>query len=263
MANQYINKVAYGLSEPLPNMAPRPIQAKRAPTTRDTGYLPGTLWVNLSTSLVYVLALVANNSATWQLIESSGGAGVFSSLTVTPGPISLTGTTTINTSGSAVTTIGTGGTGAVNIGNATGNTAVTGALAATTTITAGTGLIATTGGITATGTSNINTSGSAVTTIGTGGTGAVNIGNATGNTAVTGALVASTALRGATVYASGDLGGVAANTSLSNVDVPVAGGSGAFTITSATGAGTATNAGFIKMYVGTTPIFIPYYTVTA
>jgi len=44
---------------------------------------------------------------------------------------------------------------------------------------------------TLTGTTNINTSGAAVTTIGTGGTGAVNIGNATGNTAVTGTLTTS------------------------------------------------------------------------
>lgn len=105
-----------------------------------------------------------------------------------PSGVSVTGTTTINTSGAAVTTINTGGTGALNLGNATGNTAVTGSL------TASTGLVATTGGITATGTSGINTSGSSVTTINTGGTGALNIGNATGNTAVTGSLTASTTL---------------------------------------------------------------------
>jgi uncharacterized membrane protein len=41
------------------------------------------------------------------------------------------------------------------------------------------------------GTTNINTSGAAVSTLGTGGTGAVNIGNATGNTTVTGSITAS------------------------------------------------------------------------
>ncbi len=262
MANQYINRVAYGLSEPLINEAPRPIKANRQPTTADTGYLVGQLWIYSAAQSAYILVLVANNSAVWQLLEASGGAGVFSSLVVV-GPTTLQGTVLINTSGSGVTTIGTGGTGAVNIGNATGNTAVTGSMVVSGSVTAGTGLIATTGGITATGTSNINISGAAVTTINTGGTGALNLGNATGNTAVTGALVASGALRGATVYASGDLGGVASNNALSNVSVPVAGGSGAFTITSATGAGTATNAGFIKMYVGATAVFIPYYLVTA
>jgi len=259
MANQYINKVAYGLSEPLPNMAPRPIQAKRAPTTNDTGYLPGTLWVNLSTSLVYVLALVASGSATWQLIESSGGAGVFSSLVVTPGPITFTGvltqtgTANINTSGAAVTSINTGGTGALNLGNATGNTAVTGSL------TASTGLVATTGGINATGISNINTAGTAATSIG----------NTTGkltfvgaNNTLTGNMTASSYLAASTFYATGDAGGAALTTGISNVFVPVAGGTGVFSITSTSGAGAGTNAGFLKFYVGATAVFIPYYTAT-
>jgi len=67
-------------------------------------------------------------------------------LTVTTGGAAITGTTTINNSGSAVTTIGTGGTGAVNIGNATGNTSVTGSLTASTTLTATLGNITATNG---------------------------------------------------------------------------------------------------------------------
>jgi hypothetical protein len=193
MATRRFTQVAYGLSQPLINENPQFIYAKRNPTTSDFG-IPSTIWINSLTSTIYILAVVANNSATWVQVQAGGGAGVFSSLTVTPGPISLTGTTTINTAGAAVTTIGTGGTGAVNIGNATGNTAVTGSLSTTTTITAGTGLTVTAGGATITGTTNINTAGAAVTTIGTGGTGAVNIGNATGNTAVTGSLNATTGL---------------------------------------------------------------------
>lgn len=86
------------------------------------------------------------NGQTWvnPALNSTGGS--FTSLTVTPGPVSLTGTTTINTTGSATTTIGTGGTGAVAIGNATGNTAVTGALSTTTTLTATLGNITATNG---------------------------------------------------------------------------------------------------------------------
>lgn len=69
----------------------------------------------------------------------------------TPRPVHATtlsavGTTTINTSGSAVTTIGTGGTGATNIGNATGNTAVTGSLTTSTSLTATLGNITATNG---------------------------------------------------------------------------------------------------------------------
>ncbi len=95
--------------------------------------------------------------------------------------------------------------------------AYTGSPSVSGSVTAATGLIATTGGITATGTSNINTSGSAVTSIGTGGTGATNIGNATGNTAVTGSLTASTTLTatlGAITATNGNFVGTAVGTGI-------------------------------------------------
>lgn len=136
----------------LSSLNPLPIQANRAPTAADTGFIIGQIWVYLNNA-GYILISVANGAANW-LIFTSAGAATFTSLTVTPGPISLTGTTTINTSGAAVTTINTGGTGALHLGNATGNTAVTGSLStttslsATTTVTAGTGVTATTGNVT-------------------------------------------------------------------------------------------------------------------
>jgi hypothetical protein len=189
------NKVGYGLSDALPVLAPTPIVALRAPTTNDINYALGTLWIepkNTSSVAVngaWVLTSVISNSATWESI--TGGSGSFTSLVVTPGPISLTGTTGINTSGAAVTTINTGGTGALNLGNATGNTAVTGSLStttslsATTTVTGGTGVTATTGNIVATaGAVNAGTT----MTAGTGLT--VTLGNAT---LTNGNLVLSTA----------------------------------------------------------------------
>jgi hypothetical protein len=117
----------YGYPNPQSNLFPDPIIAQRAPTAQDFGDL-GQEWVDqsVSPSAIYFLGSFINGTASW--VNVAGGAGVFSSLTVTPGPISLTGTTTINTVGAATTTIGTGGTGAVNIGNATGNTAITGNL---------------------------------------------------------------------------------------------------------------------------------------
>lgn len=114
--------------------------ALRAPTTKDIEN-PGTRWQDNSVNPPVIYETSGNGL--WN-ITTSGGVGTFTSLVVTPGPASITGTTTINTSGAGVTTIGTGGTGAVNIGNATGNTAVTGSL------TASTGLTATAGGVTAT-----------------------------------------------------------------------------------------------------------------
>jgi trimeric autotransporter adhesin len=83
------------------------------------------------------------NSAGDVTINSPDSGTAF---TVSGGGASITGTTTINTTGSATTTIGTGGTGAVNIGNATGNTSVTGTLTTSAGITATTGNIVATAG---------------------------------------------------------------------------------------------------------------------
>lgn len=124
------------------------IYADRSPTINDV-WQPGTIWENriLNPKILYI----TTGGGIWNQISTSGGSSSFSSLTVTPGPVSLTGTTNINTSGAAVTSIGTGGTGAVNIGNATGNTAVTGSLSATGGITGSTGVTATNGNLNASG----------------------------------------------------------------------------------------------------------------
>lgn len=141
MSQQYSN-TAYSFGQsPLTKIFPPPIVSSRSPLTSDK-YFIGQIWINSSTNAVYVETSIVNNLATWKQVTTSGGAGTFASLTVTPGPVSLTGTTNINTTGAAVTTLGTGGTGAVNIGNATGNTAVTG------TFTTSAGITVTTGGVT-------------------------------------------------------------------------------------------------------------------
>jgi len=230
MANTNYQNVGYSLTQgPLTTLSPVPIVAKVAPTSNNLNYMLGQLWLVPSIPSAYVLVKVSAGVATWQLIESSGSAGVFASLVVTPGPISLTGTTTINTSGAGVTTINTGGTGALNLGNATGNTAVTGSLStttslsATTTITAGTGMTSTAGNIIATA----------------------------GNVEGVGAV------------ASGDNAGLAATTSLTNVNALVAGGTGAFVVTPITGAATTASTGFLKFYQGTTAVYVPYWLATS
>lgn len=153
MANPtYYKYINYALNQPLNGTPPFPIISKlRAPTTKDIGYPLSTIWIYTVTNTPYLLTSVVAGSANWFNLTTGGGAGTFTSLTVTPGPATITGTTNINTTGSAVTSIGTGGTGAVNIGNATGNTAVTGTLTTSAGITATTGnIVATAGNISTT-----------------------------------------------------------------------------------------------------------------
>jgi hypothetical protein len=141
MAVNTNSNVYYGLDQPFLVGAPTPIISNRDPVAADRAPI-GTIWVNQETPSIFVLAAVAANTALW--VATAGGGAIEEAITVTTGPNSISGTTTINTTTASTTTIGTGGTGAVNIGNATGNTAVTGRL------TASTGLVATTGGVTAT-----------------------------------------------------------------------------------------------------------------
>lgn len=100
-------QTGYGVGQYLQVIFPAPVVAQRAPTTRDINYPLGQGWVNVPANAYYVLSSVVNNSANW--INVSGAAGVFTSLTVNPGPTNLS----------------TVGNGAVNIGNAANTQAVT------------------------------------------------------------------------------------------------------------------------------------------
>src|SRR6476660_9641194 len=97
---QFRSKVAYGLSDALIAEAPFPIQALRAPTAGDIGYILGTLWIDKVTQVAYILVAIVANQANWLLLESSGSSGAFSTL-------SSTGNTTLATAGVTVNTFGT------------------------------------------------------------------------------------------------------------------------------------------------------------
>lgn len=170
--------VSYGLSQALINDAPVPIASKRAPTTTDYAQI-GTIWSDVVTSTVYILASIIANVATWiEVAASGGGSDTFANITVTnssdligtnalTGTNTILGTTTINNSGASTTQIGVSGTGTVSIGNAVG------------------GVIIETPSIL--GTTSINTSGASVTNINNGSsTGALHIGNTTGDTFIDG-----------------------------------------------------------------------------
>lgn len=127
-------------------VAPPPISGNGAPASNFIGQFGQEYLDNsVSPANIYIF-----DGTLWNLILASGGSGNFTSLTVTTGPNSITGPTSINATGSSATNIGTGGSGAVNIGNATGNTAITGNETVSGSITAGTTITATAGNITAT-----------------------------------------------------------------------------------------------------------------
>lgn len=100
---------------------PQFIVWNRAPNTNDV-YNPGTRIQDNSANP----PLIYGTTGAGRWYVDAGGSTSFNSLTVTPGPTSITGTTSINTSGAGTTALGTGGTGAVTLGNSTGGTAVTG-----------------------------------------------------------------------------------------------------------------------------------------
>lgn len=232
MANQPRPIVGYGLSQQLPNIFPSPIVAKRAPTTSDTGYQLGQLWVYNSTA--YLLVLVSAGSATWSLLAAAGGAGAFTTLTSTGNTALASGTGATFTVGNTTGTITIGGaaqTGAVNVGNSSGTVAV------------GIG----------------NGTGANAVNIGVAGTGIVSIGNATGGVNLDGATISTSTIAATTFYASGDNGGIALTNALTDGSNLTANGAGVFTILSKS-ANSANSAGFIKIYIGVTAYWIPVFT---
>ena len=207
---------------PLADIFPDPIVAKRAPQTTDINYNLGQLWIFPANNAAYILTSVVSNSATWS--DVTGGALLVTSLTVNPGPTSLS----------------TVGNGAVTIGNATNTGTVT--------ISVGTGNFALNGngnsisiGTDAAGNSVFigNVGAGATTTIsggnGTGiGSAAIDIGAAAagdieiGNTTQTGVLYLGTSTTTGTI----NIGGTGAGTGT----ISIGAGTGARTINMGTAA---------------------------
>lgn len=104
--NRNSNVKAYGLTNPLQNLSPAPIVSNRNPVAADRAEF-GTVWVNTITAGAFILA----SKGVWAEIESSGGSGDFSTLTVS-GASSLN---TVSASGNTVlTTLTTSGTATLN-----------------------------------------------------------------------------------------------------------------------------------------------------
>jgi len=203
--NRIYQTVGYGLTDALTDVFQPPIVSTRNPTSADKAQL-GTIWVNKSTSTFFVQTNVANNAATWVQPENSGGAGVFSSVEVTTGNLTVdTGNVTI-TQGTLHVVAGTTtlyGTTTIVDGNLTVSAGVIDAVA---------GDISALGGI----------------------------------------------ITGGTLSSAGDLGGTTSQTSFTNA-INTTQGVGALTVLSTTGSD-GINTGFIKIYVGTTVAYVPYFT---
>lgn len=100
---------SYGLSSPLEKVFPQPVISTRAPTSSDTGYPLGQLWVDKSTNQAWFLTSVSGGSATYAL--SSPGASDVDTLTadsggaISPaaGNITLAGGTNVTSAGAGST----------------------------------------------------------------------------------------------------------------------------------------------------------------
>ena len=163
--------VAYGFTQPLLDQVSPPILSPRSPLPTDKAQF-GTIWINRVLNVAFVLTSIDNNQANWQQLA---GAVNLPSLIVNPGPISLTGTTSINTTGAALTTIGNISSALVVDSPATFNDGVNFQDA-----------VIISNDLTVSGNVSINTTTADNTLIAFGGTGAVAIGNITGEIALAG-----------------------------------------------------------------------------
>lgn len=107
----------------LADLFPQPICAERNPGSGDSNHDPGQVWVNEPLLDVFILAGFSSGTPQW--INVGGGAGTYSSLTVTPGPTAITGKFTV-TSGTENVSIGADAADHdVDLGSATGSSALT------------------------------------------------------------------------------------------------------------------------------------------
>jgi hypothetical protein len=183
----------------------------------------GTLWTNTTTQDAFILSAISQNQAAWSSIT---GGGAF---------------TTITASGNITST---GGSISTNVGDITSGGDITAAV----NITAVIGDIVAANGDISSANGDITAAGNM---------------QAGGNiTAVAGGIFATAgSIFGVGLHARGDDAGTAGSTAITNVTNTTQ-GAGNGTIKSTSGAA-ITNTGFLKFYVGTTAVFVPYFTTIA
>jgi|GEM_PF-2614111 len=217
---QYINRVGYGLTDALPNLAPFPIKANRAPIAADKGFPVGQLWIYSALNAPYILTSIVNNAAVWELLTVSGGAGVFSTLTSSADTTLATGTGTVNTFGNIL------GATSLSLLVGTGNFSVDGVAASTYSV----GASAVAGTITIGGTGQTGT----ITLGSSSGTNIVNVAAGAGASTVN---IANAQVAGAVNVGAGMTTGTISigGTGLQTGTITVGGGTGAQTVNLGTG----------------------------
>jgi hypothetical protein len=88
------SKVAYSTNKPLQDLAPLAVAARRGPKPTDLADV-ATIWVDIVNHDVYIASGFQAGQAQWSRVDNDGGPGEFTSLTINPGPTSLTGEVTL------------------------------------------------------------------------------------------------------------------------------------------------------------------------
>lgn len=154
--NNALKNVGYGVNNPLQNLAPLPIIARRDPTSKDIAEL-GTNWINPASNTVWVITSVVAGVATWSTSPASG-TGIFTDVTITGAP--ATDVLTVDAGNVVVTAGDVTLSGLLTTGTLdSGNTLITGTFDVNGTSTF-TGNVDVTGDVTITGDFDITDTGS-------------------------------------------------------------------------------------------------------
>lgn len=247
--------VSYGLSQALIGLPPSPIVSARAPTTGDKAEI-GTLWVNKTTSISYTLIKVSAGSATWYPITTAGVDVIAASFTATTGDFTATLGDVVVDAGDVLVTLGGIGVDVGDIVLALGDVDLT---AGDVNVIAG-AIVVDAGDVTTVLGDFIADAGDVTVTLGGIGVDAGDIVVGAGNiTATLGNITAGADIAGRTFFATGDEGtGNAGETGFTNVvDTTVSTGAGVVLLKTAN---PGDSAGWLKMYDGTTVVWVPFWT---
>jgi hypothetical protein len=249
------SEVAYGFSQSLLGVL-EPIIARRNPTSADKAAL-GTPWINKVNNTYYVCTSVTNNAAFWAAGAAAPAnlvaAGfITAGTTLTSGTNLVVGTTAVIGTGLTVTA----GNGTLSNGNLVINHDVKGI-----TWVGGSSIIEDAAKLEIESGAGMSLTCAAAASL------EVVLGDALGATALqvfdsalalASYITSNGDVYGTQISAAGDDAGIAATNSLTGIvnGDPIS--TGVASIKNTTAVAT-TNAGWIKMYVGVTPVWVPYF----